>query len=458
MINNLYLRSFPFTLVSRNIIMNVIKGGFGSLSIHENEVFSKGTNLFDGITYETSMKKSSTVRIAPISQNQHGPYQFKIEQKASDFIDLSKTRLYVKAKVIQDDKTVNGKPIVGTDNITGCGLFLPSLFSSSTISINGKQISELNDDYLNYKNYLETMLSYGADARKTHLRCSQSTFDVVKEDKTMTDLMGAGSMEGYFPLNLDLFNGERLFPPGNDILLSLNRAKDNFLWIYTDAATEPANNYKIIIEDLQLDVKYIELNSKLEKSVLSRMQKEPVLLPITKTEIKTESFGQPRSSFELNSVYTGELPKTILVLMVETAALLGTTLKSRPYKFTRGNLKRAFIKYNTLELPAIPYEPDGTKESYIRIYRDLFDTLGISTDNVGNALTFDRFYDNSFMLAFNCNPDKCYHYHLHPKQTGTVNLKIEFSSPVTTELTVMTVASYDKVVALSDGRVTVENV
>ncbi|GFU79813.1 uncharacterized protein F54H12.2 [Trichonephila clavipes] len=67
----------------------------------------------------------------------NAPVEFHISGSAEDYIDLSQTQLYVKAKIVKVDNT----PITKDDTIGPVNLFLHSLFSQVDVSLNYRVVS-----------------------------------------------------------------------------------------------------------------------------------------------------------------------------------------------------------------------------------------------------------------------------------------------------------------------------
>ena len=90
--------------------------------------------------------------------------EFDISGTGDDYIDLANTILHVKAKITQNDGTK-----LPADAATGpVNLFLHSLFSQVDISLSGTLITASINTYP-YRAMLETLLSYGQDAKTSQL-------------------------------------------------------------------------------------------------------------------------------------------------------------------------------------------------------------------------------------------------------------------------------------------------
>lgn len=122
-------------------------------------------DLFSVPPTQTSMEQGSWVEYHPLTTVSDGsPIEFDISGSGEDYIDFANTMLYVKAKLTAADGTA-----LADDAAVGpVNLFLHSLFSQVDISLNGTLITASTNTYP-YRAMLETLLSYGEDAKKSQL-------------------------------------------------------------------------------------------------------------------------------------------------------------------------------------------------------------------------------------------------------------------------------------------------
>ena len=92
------------------------------------------------------------------------PIEFHVDASGEDYIDFANTMLYVKAKITR----VDGTNLKVDSPIRPSNLFLHSLFSPVDVSLNGTLITASTNTYP-YRAMMETLLSYGEDAKRTQL-------------------------------------------------------------------------------------------------------------------------------------------------------------------------------------------------------------------------------------------------------------------------------------------------
>jgi len=117
----------------------------------------------------------------PISPVQQSGVEFLIPTDFVTYVD-PEIKLYIRLKYTKADETALDE----TDHTAGINNFLNSLFSRSTIALNGVNITQLGDLY-NYRAYFETILSLRNDAASSHFAnsyCYKDAGDILPCDPT----------------------------------------------------------------------------------------------------------------------------------------------------------------------------------------------------------------------------------------------------------------------------------
>jgi len=132
-------------------------------------------DLFFVLPTQTSMEHGSWVEYYPLTTETDGlPIEFDVSGSEDDYVDFAKTMLHVKAKVTHgNDTDLAAGSVVGPVN-----LFLHRLFSLVEISLNDTLIIFSANTYL-YRTMIETLLSYGMDAKTSQLTSALYYKDVA---------------------------------------------------------------------------------------------------------------------------------------------------------------------------------------------------------------------------------------------------------------------------------------
>jgi len=108
--------------------------------------------------------------------------EFNCSGHSDYYIDINSVRLLLRIKLL---KTGGSDLRCAESNTTGCvNNLLHSMFSSLSVSLNGKPVS-LHETNYHYNAYHEKLLNYGSDASGTHLVSSLSILICLKNSKTI---------------------------------------------------------------------------------------------------------------------------------------------------------------------------------------------------------------------------------------------------------------------------------
>ena len=91
-----------------------------------------------------------------------GPTEFMLPGTGDAYLNLANTYLLIRAKVVRGD----GTDLAADTQVAPVNNWLHSLFSQADVYINDTLVTPSSNTYP-YRAYVETLLSYGAEAKKT---------------------------------------------------------------------------------------------------------------------------------------------------------------------------------------------------------------------------------------------------------------------------------------------------
>ena len=159
---------------------------------------------------------------------------------------------------------------------------LHTLFKSVSLSLNDVPVTSPNSNYA-YRAYLETLLSYGAEAKKSYLQSEGFYKDTANHMETFNDgdnyqnkgykvrkelCSRSREVELKGRLRLDMFQQPRLLLNGTNIKLVLYRNSDVFCLLGKAADDTSQNDYKkatfgVKIMDASLELRKVSLSAPL---------------------------------------------------------------------------------------------------------------------------------------------------------------------------------------------------
>jgi hypothetical protein len=130
-------------------------------------VLKSELDIFLRRSIKTSVVKSHTVTYKPIAPADNpAQLEFNCSGHSGYNIDLNSARLLLRIKLVKTDGS--DLPTAEPNNVGCVNNLLHSMFSSLSVSLNGKPVT-LHETNYHYKAYLEKPLNYGSDASGTHL-------------------------------------------------------------------------------------------------------------------------------------------------------------------------------------------------------------------------------------------------------------------------------------------------
>jgi hypothetical protein len=130
-------------------------------------------DLFSIPATQTSVESGTYVDYHPVSSITGGaPIEFDVNATGEEYLDMANSLLHIRAKIVK----ANGEDLEAASTVGPVSNFLHSLFSQVDVSLNGTLVTSSTNTYA-YRAYIETLLSYGSDAKSSQLSppCSTRT-------------------------------------------------------------------------------------------------------------------------------------------------------------------------------------------------------------------------------------------------------------------------------------------
>ena len=413
-------------------------------------------DLFSVPPTQTSMESGNWIEYHPLTSVADGtPIEFEISGTGEDYIDFANSMLYVKVKVVQPD----GNNLADDAATAPVNLFLHSLFSQVDIALNGTQITSSTNTYP-YRAMLETLLSYGEDAKNTQLTSALYYKDQAGKMDSMSfaendrnggmykrsaytnrsrtvDMMGR--------IHADIFFQDRYMINEVNIKIKLIRSKDAFCMM-------SANNCKVQIVNAMMLVRKVKLSPSVFLAHAKALENGTVKYPIRRVVCKT--FTVPNGFLDVSheKLFSGQLPTRIVVGLVSNEAFNGH-LQRNPFNFQHFNATEISIYLDGQQQHGIkPLQTDYANGQYIRAYNTLFSGTGKIFKDEGIAIVRSD-YDRGYALyAFDLTADLGEDDHFNLSRQGSVRLVLKFSEALNTTVTVVAYAEFENVIEIDRNR------
>lgn len=382
------------------------------------------------------------------------PLTFEVTGSGEDYMDLGDTFLRLRVKITK----TNGTPLEDTNASVGpLNCFLHSLFSQVDVTLNDNLVSQSTNTYA-YRSYISTLLSYGAAAKKTWLGMEIWEPDEAGQFDSK-DNSGLRKRELLFQngkevelkgrLHTDLSFQNRLVPNGVTLRVTLTRNKPEFALM---AFGNEASSYNIAITQASLEVRKVKLVPKEQLKIESVIAKSGARIPITHVVTKNFSIPQGGSTFDLDSLFMGQIPNRVVLGMVENEAFNGAYDKNA-FNFQHFHLNFLCLNVDGKQVPGRPLTPDFANGHYIDCFETLFTGTGMYGDDLGQCIKRSDYDKGYCLFAFNLTPDQSNGIsHVNTRRHGTVRASLHFAKALPCTVTVIAFAQFDNVVLLDRHR------
>jgi len=417
--------------------MSLVDSGYATPS--SSASFS--TSHFDYKTeepIENSCKRNYSVPIRPLGSldNESGQFTFIIEPQGTSYLQIDGVDIYLRLKIVRPD----GTNMVAADVVAPVNNLFGALWEKIDIMFNDTTSIGQSAEYTDLKSILETILSYGGDARDNQLpsrmfypdtpgQINNHSIDrgadnnnVLNEGFVMRHekVSQSRSFEMFGPVCQSFFRTDKNLAPGNKLTMTfyLNNLKKLFCHDLGEN-----RHFKIKFEEFTLKTWRIRNEKEFSKLKPGYLEKYNF------TEGLVQCFTVPAGidHEHLLCQHGGVIPPQMVVVQVAADAWAGDYTRNA-YEFQNFNIKSTSLTINGEERPSqkIHFNFNHNNPIMLEGYNYTLQNIGVYKTNVGCSLNEDAFKTHHFIMVHDNTPDRCAGAHTHASDTGNVVLNIEW--------------------------------
>ncbi len=436
------------------------------------------TDLFSIPPTQASLEKGRWIDYHPLSsvENDDGPITF-LAAGTEDYVDLSKTILFVEGKVVKSDGTTD-LDSANQANVAPVNNFLHSLFKQVDVYLNGKQVTPAMGTYA-YRAYLETLLNYDVSSKGSQLTSAMYYKDTAGEMDSTGSLpveksvggskymTAASGNQGFAkrhqfiqdgkkftlsgPVFVDAFMGSRLLLNMVNLKLILNRNSDKFCLMDKN---DPVLSAKVKLTDVILRVRKVRVSPTVSIAHELALKKMAAIYPIRRVECKTFVMPANMPSVRKDNIFTGNIPKTFVFGLVDAKGFSGG-YKHSPYNFQNFKVTTVTLTVNGEELPfkQLTLNYEDNKENFIQAYNTLFSGTGKMNYNTGLDISREDYPKGYTLYAFDLTPDMCGSSpYFNTVQRGSLTVDITFASAPSAAIGMVCYGDFENVIQIDSER------
>ena len=416
-------------------------------------------DLFTVPPTQNSIFDSHVVEHQPMaSLDSGGPIEFLIPGSGDDYLDLANTMLHVQVKVTR----ANGDDLDLADPVGPMNNWLHSLFGHVDVYLNGTLVTRSTNTYA-YRAYIETLLSYGTDAKVTQLTGQLWHKDTATHMDAVEIVDGAAANAGFVArrehivrsrvvdmmgrLHVDLFLQDKFLINGVDVKIRLVRSKAAFALM----AGGPNPDYRINIVNATLFAKKATLNPTVQMAHIKALEKSTVKYPMRSIDCKVYSIPAGARSHTHENLFLGTLPKRLVLCCIDNDAYNGAYDKN-PFHAKNNAISFHAMYVDGRQIPSKPFQPNFQDDLFVRSYMNLFTSTGKIWQDEGNGLTRSDYRHGYTFFGFDLTPAQCDGPCFHLVKRGNLRIELHFRNALQTTVNVIAYAEFESVLEIDKSR------
>ena len=353
------------------------------------EFFNSEMMLFQPPVVKHGIEYLQWIEYQPVNQiTEDGSIDIHLKASGSQYLDLQRSRLYVKAKIVNE----NGDALETTDIVTPVNMWLQSLWNQVDVFFQQKLVSSSGTNYA-YKALMDVLLNYGYDATNTQLQTqlyykdTAGSMDHTKPNTTPLNIglirrnnLSKSSAFIYMvgPIYADVFQMPRYLLNEVDVHVKLFQNKNSFRLL----SSVPNKKYKVVISEVMLKAAMIGIHADILKSHAHALEDTPALYPLLKTEVKTFAVGKGQYNVNLDDIFQGKIPNRLILGMVSADAYAGDLTKN-PFNFKHYNFDFMCLYANGQSVPSKALQPKFASDNYVEAFQTLFTGMKLDGKDAG---------------------------------------------------------------------------
>ena len=181
------------------------------------------------------------------------------------------------------------------------------------------------------------------------------------------------------------------------------------------------------------------------------LNREPAKYKIRRTVIRNIAIPAGTQDMQRDNVFLGELPKRLVLCLVNTASFNGSYVKN-PFRFQPFGVNYVALHVDEKQYPATPLTPNFTTQTALRSYLQLFSATGRLYGDGGMDITPSDFLDGYTLFAFDLTPDGSHGQHYTVNKRGNLRIDLKFDTPLASTTNLLIYAEFDNIIEIDKNR------
>lgn len=455
------------------------------------QAHGESLNLFTDELINKAITQAQYVDHLPISQSDNGFLEFNLT--SNNFIDLSRSRLYLKCKVVMKDNESIGKtvrkypPAEAKDgetdeqqrirldlvdlekrDVVPTNALLGGIFQKVDLTIQQRNISNDVQTYTYpYKYMVDTLINSTQDIDMGKLFVKDDTqtidgasfFSTAESFEILEYMEKAKKIPQTFltraqvinksrefemqgPIALDFFQQNRLLLHNVNLGLKFYQSSPQFSLL---SGQGDKSKFKIKILEARLRLCHINLDPAVTVAISDTLKLKPAQYPFTSSKLHTYSIPKGSTNSVITDVFSSQCPDKLFVFMVDSVKAAGS-FEENPYAFEHFNLSEIGFYVDNISLPSKPLKLDfgdtPSESNYIEAWQRIREL------NPNSIISYEDFHKGYTIFCFDLGNYK----DLPVNNFGSTKLELRFKSPLEKTVTVFTYGQFRSCLSIDAAR------
>ena len=419
-------------------------------------VITSELRLFEPKAVNEGVEYLQYIECWPANQiTEDGSVDIHIKASLSQYLDLQRSRLHVKAKIVKED----GSNLEETDVVTPVNLCMQSLFNQ--VDVYFQLVSSSGTNYA-YKAYMDVLLNFSEDAERSQIQTqlfykdSAGAFDQTKiteiplnqglilrqklaKNSQLVDMCG--------PISADTFNMSRYLLNEVNVHLKLFQSEHEFRLMSSVAGKKD----KVIITEVMLKAAMLGIHPDILKSHARTLKDKPAIYPFNRTDVKTFAVPKGQYNVNLDDIFQGKIPNRLVLGMVSADAYAGDLTKN-PFYFKHYNFDFVCLYANGQSVPAKSLQDRFSSNTYTEAYQTLFSGMNIDGKDAGITCSRNDYPKCYTLIVFDLSSEVVDASVQTVQKQGNLQLEITFAEALPEAINVILYASFPGEISIDQAR------
>jgi len=381
-------------------------------------------------------------KILPTNSISEGaPIEFHIPSLNQCVIALSDTTLVTKFRILDKENKTTDVFTVEDDKFYGiCNSFLTTMWSDVSIDLNNVHIIDYNSLFP-FVAHFENLFS-DANLKKVEMAvrgfvdesaasASDRTSAAFIKRAALTSGSKVCTLVG--PLNSSFFMERKTLPANTSLQIKLTPASNKF-------ALMSKTECKLDIISVELLVKYLKLETSLIISHLEYMKNNNFLMQFISTKPKMLLIPSGIQSINFPNIFNGVLPSRLIFTLIAQKNAVGD-YENSPLDFNHFGLKSFKLTINNKIIPSTKLDFSFSEpQDYFELY--YFSHKNLKLTERSSYIDVQKYEKGQFFIACDLTADGTGNSHLNVKETGVINLSLDFNTNLKQVVNLLLIPTY----------------